>query len=235
MTKTTLLLSRHGRTEWSVDGRYAGVSEIELDATGREQAQRLARWAAGARLDAVVSSPMVRAVATAEGAAQAAGLPLRREERLRELDFGAAEGRRLSELRAEDPAAVQAFEADPVAAPLPGGEDPAAAAQRAAAALRDAAAAASGGRVLVVAHNTILRLALCSLLGLPLGGYRRTLPLIEHDALAELELGPGGTALRRLNAPLPLPAAAGSPAAERPGRAAPPAAGGPPASEARIR
>jgi len=69
---TTLFLSRHGRTEWSVLGRYAGSSEIELDDVGREQAQRLARWAAGARLDAIRCSPMVRAVATAAGAATAA-------------------------------------------------------------------------------------------------------------------------------------------------------------------
>lgn len=131
-TATTLILSRHGRTEWSADGRYAGSSEIELDARGREQAARLAGWAAGARLDAIVCSPLVRAVATAEPAARAADLPLRRDERLRELHFGAAEGRRLGELRAEQPEAIAAFEADPAANPLPQGEEPAAAAARAA-------------------------------------------------------------------------------------------------------
>ncbi|MDO8213184.1 histidine phosphatase family protein [Conexibacter sp. CPCC 206217] len=202
MTSTTLLLSRHGRTEWSADGRYAGASEIDLDDVGREQAGRLARWAAGAQLDAIRCSPMVRAVATATGTAHAAGLELVRDARLRELDFGAAEGRRLDELRTEHPQSVRAFERDPVAHPLPGGEDPAAAAHRAAAALRDAAAAAPGGRVLVVAHNTILRLALCELLGIELGAYRRALPRIDHDALAEISLGARGAGLRRLNAPL---------------------------------
>lgn len=218
-TATTLILSRHGRTEWSADGRYAGSSEIELDARGREQAARLAGWAAGARLDAIVCSPLVRAVATAEPAARAADLPLRRDERLRELHFGAAEGRRLGELRAEQPEAIAAFEADPAANPLPQGEEPAAEGLRAAARL------APGGRVLVVWHNTITRLALCALLGIPLRDYRRALPLIEHEALAELRLAPapgaeasGGplaapvagdrlavatAALLRLNAPLP--------------------------------
>jgi len=206
MDATTLILSRHGRTEWSADGRYAGSSEIELDARGREQAARLARWAAGARLDAVVCSPLARAVATAEPAARAAGLPLQRDERLRELHFGAAEGRRLGELRAEQPETIAAFEADPAANPLPEGEDPIAAAARAAAGLRAAAALAPGGRVLVVWHNTITRLALCALLGIPLRDYRRALPLIEHEALAELRVAPeddGAVALLRLNAPLP--------------------------------
>ncbi len=62
--------------------------------------------------------------------------------------------------------------------------------------------------MLVVWHNTITRLALCELLGIPLRDYRRALPLIEHEALAELRLAPGGdgapvAALLRLNAPLP--------------------------------
>lgn len=202
MTPTTLLLSRHGRTQWSVEGRYAGRSDIPLDEVGLEQAKRLATWAAAAQLDAVRCSPLRRAVATAADAAAAAGVEAVVDERLRELDFGDAEGRPMAELRAAAPDAVAAFERDPARNPLPGGEDPYAAAERAVAALHAAAAAAPGGRVLVVAHNTLLRLALCTLLGIPLGDYRRRLPRIDHDALAELRLGPAGAALRSLNAPI---------------------------------
>ncbi|MEV4189804.1 histidine phosphatase family protein, partial [Streptosporangium canum] len=57
----TIFLSRHGRTEWSVQGRYAGVSDIPLDEVGREQARLLADWARGAGLTGVVSSPLLRA------------------------------------------------------------------------------------------------------------------------------------------------------------------------------
>ncbi|MET8333867.1 histidine phosphatase family protein [Streptosporangium canum] len=192
----TIFLSRHGRTEWSVQGRYAGVSDIPLDEVGREQARLLADWARGAGLTGVVSSPLLRARDTAADAARAAELTLRTDPRLRELDFGDAEGLRRAEV---DPEAMRRFQADPVADFLPGGEDPVDAAERVTGCLRELDAA---GRILVVAHNTILRLALCGLLGIPLADYRRRLPLIEHGSVTELALGPAGPALRRFNSPI---------------------------------
>jgi probable phosphoglycerate mutase len=200
VTLTTFLLSRHGRTAWSVRGLYAGVTDIELDDEGHAQARRLAGWAPSARLTAVVSSPMVRAVQTAAGAAGAAGLPLRTDARLREIDFGVAEGRRRDEL---DPEVMGRFEADPIGCPLPGGEDPVKAAERFTSCLGELAG--EGGRILVVAHNTLLRLGLCALLGIPLGDYRRRLPLVEHNAVTELTVGPAGAALRSYNVPLRPP------------------------------
>ncbi|GLW12057.1 putative phosphoglycerate mutase GpmB [Microtetraspora sp. NBRC 13810] len=192
----TIFLSRHGRTDWSARGLYAGVSDIELDEEGHRQAGLLADWAAAAELTAVVASPLVRAVQTATGAARAAGVPLRTDPRLRELDFGVAEGRPRSDL---DPEVVRAFEADPVGSFLPGGEDPVKAIARVTECLTELG---SAGRVLVVAHNTILRLALCGLLGIPPVDYRRRLPLFEHATVTELTAGPSGMALRRFNVPL---------------------------------
>ncbi|WP_248958817.1 histidine phosphatase family protein [Sphaerisporangium perillae] len=195
---TTIFLSRHGRTAWSAEGRYTGVSDVGLDDEGLLQARLLASWAAGGGLAQVVSSPMARAVRTAAGAAEAAGVRLRTDPRLREIDFGVAEGRHRSEL---DPEAVRLFEADPVANPFPGGENPAEAARRVTECLAELAGA-ERGPILVVAHNTLLRLALCGLLGIPLGDYRRRLPRLEHGSVTELDIGPGGAALRSLNVPL---------------------------------
>ncbi|GII29218.1 histidine phosphatase family protein [Planotetraspora mira] len=192
---TTIYLARHGRTAWSVQGLYTGVSDIGLDDEGARQAGALASWAARAEPDEVVSSPLVRAVRTASGAAAAAGVELRTDPRLRELDFGIAEGRRRSEL---DPEVVRDFEADPAACPFPGGEDPAAGADRFTACLAEL----GPGRILVVAHNTILRLALCRLLGIPLADYRRRLPRIDHGSVTEVGFGPEGAALRSFNVPL---------------------------------
>ncbi|WP_405150140.1 histidine phosphatase family protein [Sphaerisporangium sp. NBC_01403] len=195
---TTIFLARHGRTAWSVAGLYTGVSDVELDEKGLRQAGMLASWAAKAELGEVVSSPLVRAVSTASGAAQAAGVRPRIDPRLREVDFGQAEGRRRSDL---DPEVVGRFEADPAAHPFPGGEDPVAAAARVTGCLAELAGRGSG-RILVVAHNTILRLALCRLLGIPLADYRRRLPRIEHGSVTELGFGAEGAALRSLNVPL---------------------------------
>lgn len=200
-----LLLVRHGETVWHAANRYAGAaSDIDLTPRGHTQAEALARWSAGQRLDGVVCSPVRRAVETATPSALATGLPLQLVAGLREVGFGSAEGRTLDELRADDPGVVERFRADPVAHPFPGAEPPAAAADRAVAALRALAAQCPGGRVLVVAHNTLLRLALCALLELPLNRYRQVFPRLDNAAVTELVVRPDAgstTALLGLNVP----------------------------------
>lgn len=201
-TSTTLLLARHGQTIWHAENRYAGVSDVPLTDTGRAQAEALGRWAAAHPVDAVWTSPLSRAVVTAEPACRALGLTPRREPGLRECDFGVLEGRTLAEFAAENPAAAEAYRADPVAHPFPEAEDPTAAARRGVTALREIATAHPGERVLVVAHNTLLRLVLCTLLSIPPREYRRVLPRLRNTALTELRLSPGGqAALLSLNVP----------------------------------
>ncbi|MFJ4976960.1 histidine phosphatase family protein [Streptomyces coeruleorubidus] len=201
-TTTTLLLARHGQTVWHAENRYAGVSDIDLTDTGRAQAEALGRWAAAHPVDAIWTSPLSRAVATAEPACRALGLVPRREPALAECHFGVVEGRTLAEFEAEDPGRAAAFRADPVAHPFPGAEDPTAAAARGAGALRRIATAHPGGRVLVVAHNTLLRLVLCTLLSIPAGEYRRVFPRLRNAAISELRMNPDGSAaLLSLNVP----------------------------------
>ncbi|MEV7070303.1 histidine phosphatase family protein [Streptomyces sp. NPDC091972] len=201
-TGTTLLLTRHGQTIWHAENRYAGVSDIGLTDEGRAQAEALGRWAAVHRPDAIWTSDLSRAIATAEPAARALGVTPHREPGLRECDFGVVEGRTLAEFAAEVPDAAEAFRADPVAYPFPGAEDPAAAAARGTRALRRIAAAHRGERVLVVAHNTLLRLVLCALLSIPLGEYRRVFPRLRNAAITELRLHEDGSAaLLSLNVP----------------------------------
>ena len=202
-----LVLTRHAETVWHADNRYAGArSDIDLTAAGRAQADRLARWAAGRQLAAVVASPVRRAVETARPSAAAGGYRLEVSQDLREVDFGAAEGRTLAEVSADDPEVARRFAADPVGHPFPGAEPPEDAAQRADRALRQVAARHPGAEVLVVAHNTLLRLALCSLLGIPLRHYREVLPRLDNVALTRLRVPVGAhgrCALLSLNDTLP--------------------------------
>ncbi|MER8007410.1 histidine phosphatase family protein [Streptomyces sp. NPDC094149] len=197
----TLLLARHGQTVWHAENRYAGISDVPLTDTGHAQAAALGRWAAAHPVDAVWTSPLSRAVVTAEPACRALGLTPSREPDLRECDFGVVEGRTLAQFAREDPDAAAAFRADPAAHPFPGAEDPAAAAVRGAAALRRIAAAHDGERVLVVAHNTLLRLVLCRLLSIPLGEYRRVFPQLRNAAVTELRMEPDQVSLLSLNVP----------------------------------
>ena len=186
---TTIHLVRHGQTAWHRPNRYTGSSDIDLDGTGVAQAGRLADWAAGAGLTALVSSPLRRAVRTAAPASAATGLEPVVEPRVREQDFGVAEGRTLDEVRANNPDVAARFVADPAAHPFPGAEPPADAAGRALTALGELAAQDPDGTVLVVAHSTLIRLLTCTVLGIPLGEYRRRLPTYDPVARTTLRFG----------------------------------------------
>lgn len=85
---TTLYFARHGETLWHAEHRYAGSSDVALVPDAVSQAAALAAWAGAAGLSAIATSPLSRARLTAEPAAEAAGLPLRVDPRLVEIDFG---------------------------------------------------------------------------------------------------------------------------------------------------
>ncbi|MEU1484014.1 histidine phosphatase family protein [Streptomyces sp. NPDC005752] len=194
-----VFLVRHGESVWHEENRYAGVTDIDLSEHGHAQAERLASWAERADLTAVWSSPMRRCRQTAEGSAARAGLPLAVDPRLREVDFGIAEGMTRAEMRERLPGTLKAFEADPVGSHFPEGEDPVAAAERYAGFLAGLPAGHQEGRVLVVAHSTAIRLTLCRLLGVPLRDYRRVFPHLANCALNELILRDGTPSLLALN------------------------------------
>ena len=179
---TDLVLVRHGETVWHAENRYAGRSDVPLTPRGHEQAEALAGWAAGTAVDAVLTSPLGRARDTAGPVCAALGLEARVDERLVEVDFGQGEGRTREEMDEAFPEALAAFLAHPATRPLPGGESGAEAVARALPALAESTAAHPEGRVLVIAHQTVLRLLLCSLLGLPLDHYRAVFPKLESTA-----------------------------------------------------
>ncbi len=87
---TTLLLVRHGVTDWNLAGRWQGHSDTPLNERGREQARELAKQLDG--VDVVYSSDLERARETAEILAEELGAEVHLDRRLRERGFGAWEG-----------------------------------------------------------------------------------------------------------------------------------------------
>jgi broad specificity phosphatase PhoE len=179
---TDLVLVRHGETEWHAGNRYAGRADVPLTPRGRAKAEDLAVWARRTPPDLVLASPLERARQTAEPAARVAGLPVVLDDRLVEVDFGKGDGLTREDMRERFPADLDAFLAAPATSPLPGGETGADAVARSRPALLDAAARHPDGTVLVVAHQTLLRLLLCDLLGMPLDHYRRVFPRLDNVA-----------------------------------------------------
>ncbi|BDZ47066.1 histidine phosphatase family protein [Naasia aerilata] len=90
---THLVLVRHGQTDWNLEGRIQGSSDIPLNETGRRQAREAGAELAGEHWDAILSSPLGRARETAEIIGAAVGVPdVLLEDALRERHYGAAEG-----------------------------------------------------------------------------------------------------------------------------------------------
>lgn len=199
---TLVTLVRHGQTVWHGEDRYVGSSDVALTPYGRSQAASLGRWAATADLTGILSSDLTRARLTAEECAAATGLGLTIDPRLRELNLGQFEGLTRAEMRERFPEAQKAFKSDPVTHHFPGGENPVVAADRFTAALHDATAADPHGHVLVIAHSTAIRLALCRLLEIPLGSYRRAFPVLGNCTLTTIRHKHGRTGLLCYNSPL---------------------------------
>ncbi len=161
---TVLDLLRHGEP---VGGRrYRGQIDDPLSDKGWAQLHA----AVGDRppWTRVVSSPLVRCRAFAETLAASHQLPLAVDERLREVGFGAWEGKSAAEIEADSPGALARFKADPVNARPAGAEALADFHARVAAALDDALREHGGEHLLVVGHAGVMRMALAWALQIPL-------------------------------------------------------------------
>jgi len=108
-------LIRHGETQWSRTGQHTGRTDIALTDRGRDQARALAPELAAQAFDAVLSSPLTRALETCRlaGLGDAAEL----EPALREWDYGQYEGLTTPQIRAQAPGWTV------WSAPVPGGEN----------------------------------------------------------------------------------------------------------------
>jgi probable phosphoglycerate mutase len=198
---TTLFLARHGETVWHADHRYAGIADVELNENGIREAEMLAVWAKDARLDAIYSSTLSRAILTAEPSARATGEIVETDPDLVEVAFGVGEGKTLDELRGNYAAEVDAFVAKPAEAILPGGEVGLNGITRYLRAFDRIEAAFPTGRVLITCHGTALRLTLCALMGIDPNRYRELMPVVQNCAVTALDYTAGKARLYAFNVP----------------------------------
>jgi probable phosphoglycerate mutase len=153
---TTLLLARHGETDWNRDGRWQGQTDTPLNERGREQARALAADVAGLPIAAVYSSDLARAGETAEIVAERLGVPVRTDPRLRELHLGGWEGLTTPEIEERYPNEIATWRDDGSTAGG-GRESYAQMGERVVAALTEIAAAHPADTVLVVLHGGPIR------------------------------------------------------------------------------
>jgi ribonuclease H / adenosylcobalamin/alpha-ribazole phosphatase len=191
---TVTLLLRHGQTPMSVQKRYAGLSDVPLTEVGVQQAAAAGKRLASVGLTAIVTSPLARAVRTAQEVAAATGAPVEADEGFRETDFGAWDGLTFAEVRERWPAELTAWLADPAVAP-PGGESLTDVSARVDSALRRVLAGHQGRTVLIVSHVTPIKtLVAAALLAPPLALYRMHL---DVAALCQVDWYADGPAVLR--------------------------------------
>lgn len=165
---TEIIIIRHGETEWNKTGRFQGHSDVPLSAEGRAQAAALGRNLALDHVDAIYASDLTRAMETAAPLAKRFGLEVISDPLLRELNFGAWEGRHFNDVNAENPNAMKNFYTDPEQADIPESEPFPEFQRRVAGRVREIVAQERGKRIVIVSHGASIRILLADILAMPI-------------------------------------------------------------------
>ena len=163
-----LVLLRHGRTAWNLEGRAQGHTDVTLDDTGRAQAAAAAPYLALLRPAALWTSDLARARETASYVEAATGLMATPDPRVREFDVGERAGLTVPEFAAKYPEAHALWASGHITGGVPGAETVEEVAARMVPALREMLGSLEPGTTgIVVTHGACLKISLVALLGLP--------------------------------------------------------------------
>jgi probable phosphoglycerate mutase len=199
---TTMILLRHGVTRFTVDKRFSGPGGAEdpgLTEEGRNQAERAAKVIkADGGVDALLASPLRRALETAEAVAEALSMPVQTVPDFRECAFGAWDGLTFDDVHARWPAELETWLGSVTERP-PGGESLVDVQARVEAALRRTLEEHHGQTVLVVSHVTPIKLAVRYCLDMPLLSINR-MQLAPASLTTMSFYGSGASTLRQFSA-----------------------------------
>ena len=183
-----LLMVRHGETEWNLQHRYQGQSDVPLSDVGRKQARVLSERLAHEGIDVAYVSDLNRAVETAEIIFSGRNVPILKEPRLREMSFGVLEGLVFDDAYARYPAEINAWLKD-YNTPPPGGEKLEAFTARVTSFMNAVQSKHDGQTLLLVAHggslSELVRLAL------EMPPARRWAFAMDNASLGELQFQDG--------------------------------------------
>lgn len=187
---TTILLARHGETDWNSERRWQGHADRPLNELGREQARALADALEGRRIDAIYTSDLLRAYETARIVADRIGAPLEVDAGLREVDVGDWSGRHHSEIEGLDPEGYRRWQQGGKG--WNGGESYEEMGDRVVATVLRLAECHPGETILVVSHGGSIRACRAAASGLTYAGSRVS-PIggMANCEVAELHVADG--------------------------------------------
>jgi broad specificity phosphatase PhoE len=160
-----LILARHGETVWNIEKIYRGRTDVDLDEVGIKQAELLGKYLTNYGIEAIYSSPLKRALDTANAIARYQNIDVQIAESLLDFDYG--EWQRLPELEVERlyPALLSEWYNNPHKVRMPGGESLEDVRKRAIEIVNDVISTYQGS-VVLVSHRVVNKVLICSLLGL---------------------------------------------------------------------
>ena len=186
---TTILLARHGESDWNVELRWQGHVDRPLTRRGRAQADALADRLETYPLAAIYSSDLRRALDTARAVAGRHGIDVVTRRDLREVDVGSWSGRSRAELESRFPEQLARWENG-----VKGWDDGESYEQMAARIIRavgEIAAEHPGDHVLVVSHGGSVRAVHAHALGMEFHAYRRSAPVEPNARLSAVSIENG--------------------------------------------
>jgi len=169
----TLILVRHGQTDWNVNGRYMGWTDEPLNSEGVRQAQSVAQRLSPWPISAVYSSPLQRAVSTADMVAGPHSIAVQTIDELGEMRIGGWEGMFARDIAARYPELWKTWRTNPGDFRMPGGESLGEVRERVIRAFDRITAESEGKMALAVTHDVVVRLLSAHCLGTGLDIYRR--------------------------------------------------------------
>jgi len=160
-----LVLARHGETVWNVEKVFRGRADVDLDEVGIKQAELLGKYLSNWELEAIYSSPVKRALDTANMIARYQEVAVRIAEGLTDIDFGEWQSRSEQEVKRLYPAILNEWHNNPERVKIPGGESLGDVRRRAVEVVTDVLSKHQGN-VLLVSHRVVIKVLICYLLGL---------------------------------------------------------------------
>lgn len=162
----SIYLVRHGQTAWNKEEIFRGRSDIPLDGIGIKQAELLGEYLRDIDISAIYSSPLSRAIQTAQFISKYHNLDVKPLNGLIDMSFGNWEGHSHMEIQKIDPEIYRKWIESPHMVKLPGGEGLDDVRSRSMATLNEITNLHSEGNIVLVSHRVINKVLICGVLGI---------------------------------------------------------------------